>query len=353
MAGILFDARWVRRGMTGVGYFAFNLLKAFGHARKDCGLILTEGCPYAGELEGFRIHFTRVDLVHHPLTDLYEQAAIPFLCWRHGYRSFVSFEGRTPAFHPGIRTYPFVYDLSYLKLRSTHNLRYTLLLRANLLISRLFATRIATISETVRGEIVGALGVARERTLVIYPAGTRLSGHAEIAVPSPSKPYFLAVGITNPRKNLGALLEAFSMIRKEPGGDAIRLAVTGNPSLIKEALRERPVEGVENLGFVKEGELRHLYCHALGLVYPSLDEGFGIPLVDASEFGCPVLCSDIPVFREVMQGDAAYFDPASPASLAEAMRKAIARGRDGSSCAAAGRFSWERSAALLEDAALS
>lgn len=346
MSGVLFDARWVRPGMTGVGRYAYNLLRASGIPRERCAVILARDCPHADEFAGFRIFRTGVDITAHPRSDLFEQCLLPWLCWRHGYRSLVSFEGRVPIFHPGIRTYPIIYDVTFAQEKDSHSLKYRFFLGLHARLSRLFATRVITISGTVRRDLVEVMGMRKEKVSVVYPAGSRLADHAPIPVPDLSGPFFLAVGITNTRKNLPAILAAFAIARMRTPG--LRLAVSGNARLIAGS---RLPDGVLNLGFVGEGELRWLYEHAAGLVFASRNEGFGIPLVDAAEFRCPLLCSDIPVFREVAGEAADYFNPRDPADIARAMDTALAEPAEARSRAARlqGKFSWDRSALIMMD----
>jgi glycosyltransferase involved in cell wall biosynthesis len=351
--GALFDARWVRPGMTGVGQYAFNILRSPAIPRDRCGVILAEDCPFPEAFDGYRIFRSGVDIMSHPVTEAYEQFIIPWLCLRHGYGSFLSFEGRVPVFHPGVRTYSVIYDLTYAQAKGSHPMKYAVFMGMHAGLSRRFANGIVTISETVRRDIVQVLGMPEDKVHVAYPAGSRLGDHVPVPVPGLAKPFFLSVGITNPRKNLAAILKGFAEARTH--GDLspdLDLAVTGNAGLITGQGRDIPLEGVRNLGFVGAGELRWLYENASALVYASRHEGFGIPLVDATEFGCPVLCSDIPVFREVMGGSARYFDPDAPASIASAMRSALAEkepgGPDGTTAppvdALRGKFSWDASA---------
>jgi glycosyltransferase involved in cell wall biosynthesis len=366
--GALFDARWVRPGMTGVGQYALNILRSPAIPRDRCGVILARDCPFPEAFDGYRIFRPGVDIMSHPATEAYEQFIIPWLCLRHGYGSFLSFEGRVPAFHPGVRTYSVIYDLTYAQAKGSHPMKYAVFMGMHAGLSRRFATGIVTISETVRRDIVRVLGMPEAKVHVAYPAGSRLRDHVPVPVAGLEKPFFLSVGITNPRKNLAAILKGFAEARIHPGlesGLAVTgnagLAVTGNAGLIAAQGRDIPLDGVRNLGFVEAGELRWLYENASALVYASRHEGFGIPLVDAAEFGCPVLCSDIPVFREVMGGSARYFDPDAPASIASAMRSALAgsrpRGTERADASGAaelpnasrvdalgGKFSWDASA---------
>ncbi len=341
--GILFDGRWVRPGMTGVGSTAFNLLAAFAKLGTNVGLILNPG-PIPLELAaGFRIFQTKVDLTSHPQTEFFEQAVIPYLCYRHGFKSFVSFEGRVPIFHFGIRTFSYIHDLSVLNQRRSHSLKYSAFLVFSLFITRFFAYRIVTVSQTVADEISVKLKVPPERILVIHNADSGLERFPEKTVPQIPSPYFLSVGMNNPRKNLSNLLAGFAHFRKSHPEHF--LILTGNREWIEATSSEQPRGNVINLGFISEGELRFLYRNAAGLVYPSKDEGFGLPLIDAYRHGCPVFCSDIPVFREVMGGHARYFDPSSPQSLAEQLSAGPQSGE--AAIGLAPGYSWASAAYLL------
>jgi glycosyltransferase involved in cell wall biosynthesis len=123
------------------------------------------------------------------------------------------------------------------------------------------------------------------------------------------RPYILSVGTLEPRKNIGLLLEAYAR-------SAVRL--THDLRLIG-----RPGWGVELptdvilMTSVDDRALSALYRGADALVSPSIYEGFGLPLIEAMSVGLPVLCSDIPVYREVTGGLAQYFSVATSDALVD------------------------------------
>jgi glycosyltransferase involved in cell wall biosynthesis len=94
--------------------------------------------------------------------------------------------------------------------------------------------------------------------------------------------------------------------------------------------------------------LADLYEHAACFVFPSLAEGFGIPLLEAASLRCPIACSEIDAFREVIGDHAHYFDPTDPESMASAINAAMSAGRTSQMIlhahARAAEFSWERAA---------
>jgi len=122
--------------------------------------------------------------------------------------------------------------------------------------------------------------------------------------------YFLYVGNSEPRKNLGALTEAFQIANLD-----MDLIIAGP---VEDEVAASPK--VHVAGYVSKVELRALYKCALAVVIPSLDEGFGIPLLEAMACGTPVVASNLPVFHEIAPDAFLPVDPASRESIAEALR---------------------------------
>src|SRR4030043_2146073 len=121
----------------------------------------------------------------------------------------------------------------------------------------------------------------------------------------PPKNYFLYVGNAYPHKNLERLIQAVSKL----GFLDFKLILVGKEDYFYKRLKTKAkkvsLEGkVIFYGGIGRGELSYLYKNAQALILPSLMEGFGLPGLEAMAAGCPVICSDIPVFREIY-GEAA------------------------------------------------
>jgi O-antigen biosynthesis alpha-1,2-rhamnosyltransferase len=134
---------------------------------------------------------------------------------------------------------------------------------------------------------------------------------------------FVMVGSIEPRKNHGYVLDAFDA-HWARGGDAA-LVMIGRHGWKNETFLER-VAGHEQLGerlfLVRDAtdtEVDHAYRHASALIIASEVEGFGLPVVEAFQRGLPVLCSDIPIFREIADGKAIFFDLSHNGRLADAI----------------------------------
>jgi glycosyltransferase involved in cell wall biosynthesis len=167
-------------------------------------------------------------------------------------------------------------------------------------------------------------------------------------------PVLLCVGWLDPRKNQPRLIEAVATLQAR--GVAARLVLIGRRGFgTMEVMRALDaVAGRADVHLVddaSDAEVRHALEHARALVYPSYAEGFGLPLVEALRYRLPVLCSDIPIFREIAGPHAVYFDPFDVASIVAALEAFLVRG-DYPPRALAEPFSWiawEESVGLLLD----
>jgi glycosyltransferase involved in cell wall biosynthesis len=169
--------------------------------------------------------------------------------------------------------------------------------------------------------------------------------------------YVLSVGTIQPRKNYVRLIQAFAQLQA-PNLANIQLAVAGGRGwLYEDIFAEAEIHGdrVRILGFVDEADLPALYRNATLFTFPSLYEGFGLPVLEAMACGTPVVCSNVSSLPEVAGDAALLVDPRDTGSIAEAMarvlqdadlqRDMVARGRS-----QAARFTWKRSARQLLEA---
>ncbi len=190
------------------------------------------------------------------------------------------------------------------------------------------AARIGFVWPELRGRIV-QVGLSAPTTMVNARA-KRPSAWNEAV------PFVLTVGRLNVRKNLGRLIEAFARVAQQ---DLTRhLVVVGekdgkySPGAIPAHVTSR----IHFLGHVTDDELRWLYENCDLFVFPSLDEGYGLPLLEADMLGAATIASDIPVFRE-LEVAADYFDPRSVDEMAAAILVGLRSART----AGAARLTWQ------------
>lgn len=180
------------------------------------------------------------------------------------------------------------------------------------------ADGVICISENTRNDLVELYRIPAEKTCVIYPSSTL----AEVppAESNVEEPFFLFVGHRAAYKNFGNLLAA--MARMQGNERDCRLLCFGGPPPAKDELAQIDrLQLRERVRFMKgpDDVLAGLYRKAVALVYPSLYEGFGLPLVEAMALRCPVLSSDRSSLPEVAKDAALFFNPEQAEDMAEKM----------------------------------
>jgi len=142
--------------------------------------------------------------------------------------------------------------------------------------------------------------------------------------------YLIHVGMDLPRKNRKAVVETFIALQRRATESGTRALVnhlilvgpTLDPDLIALASQHGLADRIRTLQGVSHEELRALYARATALLFPSLQEGFGWPVIEAQACGCPVFTSDLPPMNEIGGPGACYLDPRNPEAMAEAIEHA-------------------------------
>ena len=188
------------------------------------------------------------------------------------------------------------------------------------------ATQITTHSEAIRSELSDFFGIAPSKITAIplaaagtfcRPAGSNVTERLRrLGI---SRPYLLFVGDRNERKNLQGLVDAWRGLRKN--GKKVSLVLVGKPGLAEIEALEEP--GLHVFGPLDDKEIEDLLSGALAFVYPSLYEGFGLPVLEAMKAGAPVVTSEDPAISEVAGGAALQVDVTSREKLTRALVEVI------------------------------
>jgi glycosyltransferase involved in cell wall biosynthesis len=351
------DAHAIGRHLTGNEVYVRSLLNAFANIDKTSEFIAYVSLPEAENWIPERFQVRRV-------------SANPFE--RLGYQlsrlmkkeppALLHVQYTAPLFCP-VPVVTSIHDVSFIE----HPEYFTNFRRRQLefTVSRTARTaaRIITVSEFSRTAIAQAYSLDPERITVVPNAANpffrvtnREASQKRVRETFQfDEPFVLSVGDLQPRKNHIGLIEAFSRLIKSRQLPH-RLVIAGQDTWfgdrVREAARDSGVEDrISFTGFVSDEDLLRLYNACDCFVFPSLYEGFGIPILEAMACGRAVACSSTSAMPEVADGAGLLFDPTRPDEIARAIRDILIDGelrsrmeRLGLQRAAA--FSWQRSAQL-------
>lgn len=330
--GLILDHPDLTEGrIAGLGRYASMLVEGLGHRpevklkaihrararlppfgleelvpRKAEALSMRVGAWYIGLPAALR--GADLDIVHNPFQ-------MPTL-FRFQQRSVITVHDIIPFLHPEV-----------------HTAKTVLSQRALLPRSLMSADRIIAISQNTKRDLVRLMRVPEDKVEVIHPAyspSLKRAGEEEteafLKAQGITPPYFLYVGTMEPRKNVGGILRALSILRKQ--GREARLVLVGKKgwhydSIFADIDALGLASSVRYLGHVDEAGLSCLYSGATAFVYPSLYEGFGLPPVEAMVCGTPAIVSDVSSLPEAVGDAGLQVDPGSADALAEAMRSML------------------------------
>lgn len=188
------------------------------------------------------------------------------------------------------------------------------------------ADKIICISENTKKDLLEFLDVDPNKISVVYlgSAINKLNSDRFDKLSNQSKPYILYVGSRNSYKNFQGLLQAYAI--SNLAKDFQLVCFGGDPFSRRELALINQLHLIEGQVMYVSGDdkkLASFYSNASAFVYPSLYEGFGIPLLEAMSCDCPVVCSNTSSMPEVAGNAAEFFDPYDPDSIAHGLKKVL------------------------------
>jgi glycosyltransferase involved in cell wall biosynthesis len=185
------------------------------------------------------------------------------------------------------------------------------------------ACHIIAISETTKNDLIRLTKVPGEKITVVHHGHTPIKNSKVPAVVIPAE-YLLFVGDRNNYKNFSVFASAASEVMKQYLG--LKLVCVGGGGLTNDEKSLLVTLGISDrlIHYDASDDLLYwLYKNAIAFVYPSLYEGFGLPILEAFEADCPVILSNTPSFLEVAAEAALFFDPSDYKSLADCLRRVL------------------------------
>jgi len=349
---IAFDATVLHGRKSGVGYYCEELLKSllaindgdeffvFSHRPVVVDFPESNGNPRFAEswfcpIRAVYLHVILPKLLHDVRPDL---------CHYTNFLAPVRYE------HTYVVT---IHDMGLETLRHCHPLAKRLYTRRLIPRAARNAKLILTNSEYSKWEIVRHLRIREDRIRVTPLAASPEFRPIDVSV---DRPYFLYVGNIEPRKNLGRLLDAFAKLdRKDHELWIVGMTWYGGRAVVHKAHSLGLNGRVRFLGYVPRVDLPRLFSGATAFVYPSLLEGFGLPVLEAMACGTPVITSNNSALKDLAGEAAVLVDATDVGDITRAMRSvaeddAVRKELSMKGLKRAAAFSWDSTARLTMDA---
>jgi glycosyltransferase involved in cell wall biosynthesis len=218
------------------------------------------------------------------------------------------------------------------------------------------AAKVITISQSSKDDIIKYYKVKAQNIKVVHLGLKELSMTTvskDLQEFGVNKKYILFVGTLQPRKNIVSLIKAFSLLPQELK-DSHQLVIIGKKGWLYEDILKAPSTwGVEDkvlfLDYISDNDLPQFYKKAEVFVLPSLYEGFGLPILEAMRFGCPVITSNVSSLPEAGGNAALYFDPENIEDIESTIEKVLTDDKVRESMIEKGhehykKFTWEKAA---------
>jgi len=345
------NARYIDTPFVGIGQVTLRLISKLSEFDKENEYFLFVSNEIDTENLNLGENFQVIEIPEMKLLGKgfakvhWEQIAVPSACEKIGVDLYHVLYEAAPMFRQPFPVITCVHDTIPWKV-SDHNKKLTTKLR--LLANKVGMKNsdfITTVSINAKIDIISLLGINYEEKIVVLP-----NGRSDVFTPNLvlenrnavlgrfniKRPFILHVGNYEKRKNLKKALEAFAIYIEKYKQDNLDFLIIGpTPKVLNEEIYFEPsklsiyadelgLKGrVKFLGVVSEKDLITLYAMAECLVYPSIYEGFGVPIIEAFSSLTPVVTSYMGTLMEVSKGNAIYVDPFNAESIADGINEAI------------------------------
>jgi len=327
---IVIDARFYGVEHTGIGRYVINLLDNLKDLNSENDYVVLLRRKYFDALE-FPANWKKVclDIPHYTIR---EQILLPLFLYKERPDVFHALQLNFPLFYFG-KSIVTVHDLTQLKLdNNATTLPPTLYRLKHFAINVIFqrikrVTKIIVPSQTIKNDLMKS-GVKSSKIVTIYEGFDNRLKKQHQSIKTIKKygltgPYVIYVGNAYPHKNVKRAIDAVVHLNEVEDLSLSFAIVSARNNFTVELAKYVSAKKVSNyiklLGYVPDSELGSLIHESKAFLYPSLAEGFGLPGLEALAVGTPLLASDIPVFKEIYQDSALYFDPKNIKSISDTL----------------------------------
>jgi glycosyltransferase involved in cell wall biosynthesis len=265
----------------------------------------------------------------------WKQLTLPLVCWLRGCDILYCTDYFLPLVRLNFRTAVVFYDAFFWQYPEQYNRFWLKLLQHIGVPAARKASAIITISRHSKEQIIACVGLSPEKIHAIHlaPKSSSAVESADYHHPAESgKKYILHIGVLEKRKNLLNLIRAFALIRQE-GFTDYQLVLAGgsvpknkvdDSSNIRQLITDLQLEGAVLLpGFINDEALAHYYRSASLYAFVSINEGFGLPILEAFQHRLPTLISNNSCLPEIGGDAVIYCDPHDPTDIAEKMKMVL------------------------------
>jgi glycosyltransferase involved in cell wall biosynthesis len=316
---------------TGTQLVAFHLYDAIIRSDRDFDIVIYADPAFPGVAEWAGLDNTTLvptafSKWSRNRAQFWEQAVLPCAVRLRGCDLVHHPLGTAPRWALGTKTVLTIHDLNCYHNEDAFEPAFRNFLLATFIPALHRADHVVAISDFVLADVRATLGIKAEKSSRIYN-GLRPRPPSAVSVTEARRdhPVIFGVNLWQPHKNLSRLLEAFGQVRPDFPGLELHLAGRPQAQFKQQAELSASLDapGVKVTGYLQEDELFDAYAGATVFCYPSLTEGFGLPILEAMMVGTPVATSDASCLPEIAGGAAILFDPKDPADIARALRAAL------------------------------
>jgi glycosyltransferase involved in cell wall biosynthesis len=324
------DARPLSYQLTGIGFYLRSLLDTIQKIDKNNYYFLLSNTTIDFNLKNSK--WTKVEgpVNKKILSTPWMQLRGPLIARKLDLDLFWSPRHHLPvAIANRIKTVLTIHDIVHHYYPSTMTLQNFVVERLLMRWSLMRSHRVITDSKSTESDLQRVYGISREKITTIHPGIPNLTEETtnlrtqEIDFPSK---YFLFVGTLEPRKNFNRILKSFSLLNPEQYD--VHLLVVGKQGWkthqLADVIRRNPLtSNIHLMGYVSRKTLKTCYEKAVCLLFPSLYEGFGFPILEAMSCGTPVITSNVSSMPEIAGNAAIKVNPFDPIAITRAMKDVL------------------------------